>query len=523
MTSNSATEATLQSKISAIPFYPFVFAVWPVIAVYSVQPSQVLRQDLLTAVLAALAVAAVLYGFAHMLLRDLRKAAVASLLVITWLYAYGMSNVGNLVLQSLGLPMTPNAVWLLGVAIVMLVGLFWLFQRETISPKFTSSFNTIACCATIGPIWFLGSAYFNSETAFRSEAPADTPSVPAFSLTVNDDSPDVYYLVFDRYARADVLASEFGHDNKPFLNELRKRGFYVADRSRSNYPKTEYSMSSALNMSLHGGTSAPKTHYMNMLAEHAVGTSLKENGYRYYHLGNMLDGIRANDMADENAHFSHFGCEFHDVMVQLTSVHPWMASVPPRDRALNKFDRLEQIASEPAQHKFVYAHFLLPHEPWKFDREGNEVDMNVTKSNDEFYVDQLVYTNKRILETIDKIQSQSKRPPIIVLQADEGPELKYQWDKGLSLHDKVDRRTAILSAFYLPGKDAQECVPANVTPVNTFRIVFREYFAADLEDVPNRSFYWSHPIASGKPTVKRINTLVDWTERLKQPTEMAQK
>ncbi len=39
-----------------------------------------------------------------------------------------------------------------------------------------------------------------------------------------------------------------GGDNRLFLDALRKLGFYVADRSASNYPRTVMTIASMLNM-----------------------------------------------------------------------------------------------------------------------------------------------------------------------------------------------------------------------------------------------------------------------------------
>lgn len=506
-----------KNAFSRIPFYPFVLAVMPAISVYANQPSQVMPIDLAAAVAVSLVGAAVVFGVAKLLLKDAPRSAFASLLVIFWIFSYGIGVFSNAVLDSLSLPMLPHRVWLLAAAVVMMAGLIWVYRRESLPENWTRGLNLFTCCTLATPAFILAAALIGGETAFRYLPPNDTPRLQEVALTLGEDSPDIYYLVFDRYARADVLQREYGFDNEPFLNELRTRGFVVADQSRANYPKTEYSMSSALNMSLHGSESAPKSHYMHWLAEHRVGKTLKANGYRYYHLGNMLDGLRSNPMADENFRFSRFDCEYHDVMVELTAFHPWLASMSHRDRALQKFERLPKIAAEKHERKFVYAHFLLPHEPWKFDRHGNDpANETASRTKRENYVEQLIYTNQRILETIDAIRQNSPRPPVIVLQADEGPELKYAGDEQRTLHEQVDRRTAILSAFSLPGRESA-AISADVTPVNTFRIVFCEYFAADLPNEPDRAFYWSHPNILGKPAVTRINQMVDWTDRLKTP------
>src|SRR2546423_1000109 len=63
------------------------------------------------------------------------------------------------------------------------------------------------------------------------------------------DRPDIYYIILDTYGRADVLRDLYGYDNRDFIEWLREKGFYVADRSRSNYSQTMLSVASSLNLS----------------------------------------------------------------------------------------------------------------------------------------------------------------------------------------------------------------------------------------------------------------------------------
>ena len=60
--------------------------------------------------------------------------------------------------------------------------------------------------------------------------------------------PDIYYIIFDSYARTDALAELYNYDNSSFEEALENRGFYVAKQSRSNYAHTAFSLSSSMNM-----------------------------------------------------------------------------------------------------------------------------------------------------------------------------------------------------------------------------------------------------------------------------------
>ena len=58
----------------------------------------------------------------------------------------------------------------------------------------------------------------------------------------------------------------------------------------------------------------------------------------------------------------------------------------------------------------------------------------------------------------------------------------------------LKERLAILNAYYLPGVDSLPLYPA-ITPVNSFRVVFNEYFGTAFDLLPDKMFYapWNFP------------------------------
>jgi hypothetical protein len=93
------------------------------------------------------------------------------------------------------------------------------------------------------------------------------------------------------------------------------------------------------------------------------------------------------------------------------------------------------------------------------------------------YRDQVRYINQRLLEIIPILLSQSATPPIIILQGDHGP-----------IGGKANERMKILNAYHLPGTNRVE-LPQDISPVNTFRVVFDQYFGGDFELLDNISYH----------------------------------
>ena len=48
----------------------------------------------------------------------------------------------------------------------------------------------------------------------------------------------------------------------------------------------------------------------------------------------------------------------------------------------------------------------------------------------------------------------------------------------------------ILNAYHLPGMDTQ-AISNSISPVNTFKVVFNEYFGTQYDLLPNESYYSS--------------------------------
>jgi hypothetical protein len=343
------------------------------------------------------------------------------------------------------------------------------------------------------------------------------------ALRAQADSPDIYYLVFDRYANLATLERDFDFDNRPFYEQLRQRGFHCAENSHANYPRTKISMASALNMRLLHD--AVYVDHVGLLSRHRVGRALRAAGYDYYHLGNWYGPLRRNRDATFNWPVSSYPSYFAQELCRATPVVALMqlargqplSHVPELESPAaveGRFNSIEEFAGRRG-HKFIYAHFLLPHPPFVFNADGTLAtpEQRAGRTHEESYVQQLRYANRRIIKLIDAIAARSQRPPIIVIQADEGPTL-IPSDHGKSRVQKISKRTGIISAFRLPDRDAAALVPDDITPVNTFRLIFSSYFGANLQPLPNRVFYWDHADGAGIPDSSKFVRAIDVTDEL---------
>jgi hypothetical protein len=358
--------------------------------------------------------------------------------------------------------------------------------------------------AVVLVLQLLASLVFASGGAKPSlSGTSDTARV---NLSLPEQAPDVFYLVFDRYADSATLRERYSFDNGPFLRELRTRGFFIPARSLANYPRTSLSLASSLNFmyldDLARRMNPESEDYQPVnrsMEDHRLGRILRRLGYRHTHVGSWYIHTNHNRFADRNLHGLLIS-EYLLVFYKFTLVYPlglrlgWFGEgAHAYEHTLRQLDQLAKMQSGEAP-EFVFAHFNLPHPPFVFDRNGEFVESRPLDSTYyDGYIEQLRYTNKRILELVDTLSRTRDVPPVIVLQSDEGPFSladsrafpDYSWSEGTV--DEWRKKLGILNALRIPGvPDSLLC--DTMTPVNTFRIVLNTLFGASFELLPDRMF-----------------------------------
>jgi len=318
-------------------------------------------------------------------------------------------------------------------------------------------------------------------------------------------NPDIYYIILDGYGRQDVLSKYFNFDNKDFLGFLRQQDFFVATQSRSNYFWTFLSLASSLNMkhidylqSTVGWNNKSRDVLYEMVDNNEVANFLRERGYKIVHLNSTVGGTMDNPHADYSIACSDrlFHIDFYRVLMESSLFKLWESPVITDLAAchLANFKALETIGFMKGP-KFVFAHFILPHHPYLFDREGNILKHATVSNQFEYqkklwskrdkYIDQLIFLNKRIKKVVSEILEKSEKPPIIIIQSDHGPTLLT---KHKQLHpNNMSARFPILLAVYLPK--SRNILSDNETSVNLFRKIFNGYFQTDLEIHEEKFFY----------------------------------
>jgi hypothetical protein len=313
--------------------------------------------------------------------------------------------------------------------------------------------------------------------------------------------PDVYFILLDGYTRADILAKDFHFDNSPFTHYLRDKGFYVADKSRSNYAYTYLSLASTLNMNYLNeldGAANQQLECIRRIMEDGVTRIFRTNGYKILRFSPFW--VPPTQDAYTGTTFNPREVnEFQNLILKRYMLRPFVKQGVLnmyKARVYYTLQRLDTIA-EDSHHPptFVFAHILCPHPPFVFDRQGHTPEPHAylskpTGSHDwypkERYADQIYYLNHLVEKTINHILAHSAHSPIIIIQGDHGAA-----SDGTSATPSplmVRERMSILNAYYVPPHIKQKLYPT-ISPVNTFRLIFNFLFQSRFGHLTDRSYY----------------------------------
>jgi hypothetical protein len=506
----------MRDAMTRWPWYAPVFAAYPLLYIAASNPGQVEGLMVMAFAAAAVIAAVLLVALLRPILGSWATAGLGAAWVLLLFYAYGPVNEWWLDFVRVGIEQrstelswynaNPQLVHSVVWALLVLAGIDRLRRaRPWTAAGLTSGLNFMALLLAS---FLLIQSIVNVARGGHSGAQVPEGQATLAAKTPEAPGPDIYFIVLDGYARADILSEYYAFDNGPFIDGLRQQGFQVSDASRSNFAWTFLSLGSALNLDyiqpLLGEALDPegrdREETYRLLRDNRAARFLRERGYRSVHLQSTWGGTGSNPFADEflPCHTGLFGNEFLRAIADAS----WLraleskASMDIASCHLQNFGKLAAQAKAPGP-KFVFAHFVPPHHPYLFDRDGNVLRRANISDQFEFqkrlwedrqsYVDQLVYMNRRIGEVAARLIADSPRPPVILLVSDHGPNLR----DGLPQSAQRRIRLANLTAMYLPGAPAG-LVPAAATPVNHLRRVFNFYFDAGLPLLPDRYFISSY-------------------------------
>jgi len=493
--------------------YPFLFAIIPVIRLVVENPGWMDPDDAAVIVATVLAACGVVYGL--LLLATRRRGGRLPPLVLMgvvlafWVYvraaafAERRASVSHAVLFPLWVAATVGIIW-------------WLVRRPALLDR-VERFLTLTSGMLVA--WFMlsiGVAQYRSARGVRDSAVVRRLTAPIRVRPGTKAGPkrDIYLIVLDEYANAEVTGRLFGFDNHVFLDSLRRLGF-VVPAVHSNYCHTLLSVPSMLNAS-HivglskelGRRSLDRTVTDYLVRHNRTVPFLKSQGYQFVLFPSIGWEATTHDPRADTEFQAEGGWGPARVVASTglrgvlyrTSLLKFVnlgTGRLLREHVTRTLAGIAQVPTMPGP-VFTFAHVISPHDPYVFDRDcrpaqrqggGNKAQVEAAA-----YVEQIQCVDRLVLDLVTTVLRTSEVPPAILLQGDHGSKtllpFKDRGPENITLAAGKERLGAF-GAYYLPDHGS-EVFGDSVTIVNVMGNVLRFYLGADVPREPDDMYLSVH-------------------------------
>ena len=324
------------------------------------------------------------------------------------------------------------------------------------------------------------------------------------NISAVKDKPDVYFLLFDEYPGYKSLEDSFGFKNDILYDKLKNENFTIVP-TFSNYSETPFSMSSIFNMNYINDLKRSGEIGQKDLQQRAkeikngmVFNIFTQLGYQVisYSVFDVLDkkSIGGNsfilghnrlltDKIFHNRFIKDIGWKFLNGKFSIPAFQKlYFGEIKTYNEKVEE-GFINALYHENKSPQFVYAHFLIPHQPFFFDSIGRErniahLEDDSVLRNKSLFISYLKYANKKIAAFTESIAANDPSA-IVIIMGDHGfrdfnstkDYEPYNFDNFCAIH-------------YTGSKP-----PASVTEmsnVNLFRYIFNEYFYQHLPYLENK-------------------------------------
>jgi hypothetical protein len=567
-------------------FHPLLLAVCPILGLYAYNVGNVPWTALLRPLIVALVCAQLLQWILWAILRDKHKAGVvASALLLALMWGWSLLETGiAMASRNLQTVEPPVAYGVLGILVflsalvvyawnradkrraLLRAGLFLvivLLGALTIAVLLDRIYGTVASTfilAFVGLVtgcivylvawrrdfrpwtrtanWFglilvtLYVALIVFNVPRTDKLPAAAPEMPGLTAQASADSPDIYFILLEGYARCDVLLRLYGHNDLPALEALQDLKMTVESTAFANYPWELQSAISVLNMDYLDHLVPPDSpedldiaQFHEFYHRNRFFRTLHDAGYEILAYSPGVQAIEPGPLVDRCLAPPRTPSEFEVVLLQNTAckrllevgcyargrdTRSWQLGFR-RARVNYVFDTMGTLAGEPHERpRLVFAHVTVPDPPFIFERKGEPADPRRRRSLEERYLGQLHYVSTRVTDTVQQITERATRPSVILLISAQGPRIRITED---SIEpEALAEHFGVFASTRYPDKapDAGGPPPKGGSLVNVLRHTLNRVLDADLPLLEDRALLtpMQTPLQSRPVTVPTLEHVV---------------
>jgi len=480
-------------------------AIFPILFIYSHNPGYLQFGDVYLSGLLLIVFFILVWLITWLIVKDQDRAMLTTFFSTLYFFSYDFITVKSRIFQA----DVREFILTASFFVFLLIYIFVFYFPTVWLKKIKSVVFIMLIFLMVTNFWWIAAANFNIgriEQTSIAAAPLDI--VKCRETTVK---PDIYYLVLDAYAREDILKKYYDIDNSGFTAFLKDSGFYVADKSYANYPRTLLSLSSTLNLDYHikfNSRPLDNSLLIQQLRDSQIMSFLQACGYETY---SFATGFPGTEMTTSDHYLSpKYNLNyFHYSLISLTPLQLLLTkgifySVfdAQRQRIKFSFANLPELAGhDQGAPRFVVSHITAPHEPFVFDSLGQPVNNQLTfeamyiitsekiaSTYRKYYADQLKFITNMTSQTINNLQKNIDRPAIIIVQSDHGPASSYEFDLDKLTPSYLYERFSILNAYYFFDGNYTSFYDS-ISPVNSFRLVLNQYLGQDLPRLEDKLIY----------------------------------
>ena len=477
--------------------HPFLFALYPILELRNHNLTYVYALALVRPVILFVLLTGLVWIVLRLLFRDWQKSGIITTLVVIAFFTYGQVFIE--IESAFGAPIRHRYLALIyaGILLLLAVLILWKVRRPNTLVNFLTLTGGVLTLFSIVRM-------LQHDLSIYQAAQRSSNIQSSLIQTVSDSDaaqkPDIYLILLDAHTSIRTMKEQFNYDASVFQQELENLGFYVAECAQSNYPITNLSITSTFYANYHQEPTLYPV-YSSLVIE-----TLRSEGYRvitfenrsngHFDIGEdarlsrnqtLLSGVDLTGGLSEfevmlwKTSFARIGYDMPQLIpaFNVESLHEW-EYYEHYQQTYFMLDELKRLP-ETEGPKFVFAHFLVPHPPFIFAPNG---EFAWADGKAQGYVSNAEFIDSQIVPVVAEIIKKSKTPPVIIIMGDHGAT-------GIPEIETPERRMSILNAYYV-NDQAQKDLYETITPVNTFRVVFNNYFGTTYPLLEDKSYHASN-------------------------------
>jgi hypothetical protein len=457
--------------------------------------------DIIVPLLIIVPISLIVFFILKLILKDSNKAALIVSMGLVLFFTYGhFYNIikGFTILdENIGRHRYIIIPFILGI----IIPIYFIIKSKINFQNITKIVNGISIALVVMVlinITMFGITEIESYSTINYE-----PSNNSIELQNIHNTPDVYYIILDEYGGPESM-KYLNYDNSQFYEFLKGKKFIIPEKSTSNYPMTHFSVPSTMNMqyvndlsNILGKDSKTYLPLREMLYNSQVIKNFKNLGYEIVIFESGFVPSKNFVLVDKIICYDGEGIDsiLFDSITKTSMIGYFVERYGEeeiRDRINCTFSEIKTIGNNKDKPIFAFVHMLTPHPPNVFGPNGEAVIPGNPISSEIWdekiaYIDQVKFVNKEIIKVIEKILDENEES-IIIIQSDHGSGFDIDWknpDESMIL-----QRLSILNAYYVPEISENQFYE-NITPVNSFRIIFNNYFNGNYKILEDQN-YWSN-------------------------------